>query len=526
MKKVEIYFIIFLLQITFSAQAQPVIIKAVEPANFPQITVKFFDRNPEEKKASNYALVENGKKIKLELNRLTDSKSSGKDILILFENSVWPEYAQSRKYFKQILQSVIPSSLKKGDRFFLATFDWTNKKDGRVLEILENSGTDNIDEFKKLIDNIEAPTFGGNSRNIHATELFQAMSEGIQFLSGKQSTNTPAILVLSAEFSNIYNDKYDDGEVINDSRKANIPIYAMRYKLMNEKYNFQKICNETYGYHTDADVNNSERGIQNLNEMLNSVTSRGNGVLYELEYQSNVEPDGSMHEAELLITGFDSTKFSFQSPGLMHWLKKYPWLWALVALVFSGCVFLVYFLIRRKSIQLDKSKKEVDAKMERIKQENKDALVQQNLEYLKEKQIKEEEAELNKFLTLENDDIKRRANRLKIFPRLPSLTNAQSTKFLINTPDFNIGRDAANCQLNIDDVTVSRIHACISFEKGPGLLPSQLEGRFFIWDNGSANGTFVNNKKIPTINDIGFIAVELSNGDVIKLGNIQLIFNF
>lgn len=523
MKTSRIYYLALVLLLAFTIQAQPVIIKSIDPDDFPEIKVQFFDRNPEEKKASSYALLENATQVKSELKRLKDSIRGGKDILILFENSVWPEYAAPRNYFKKILKAALSSSLKKGDRLFLATFDWTRPSDGKVLEILEHNGSDDIQAIQSLIDEIEAPS--ANSRMHHSTELYQAMSEGVQFLKGKRGANAPAIFVLSAEFSNIFNDKYDDAELITDARKADIPIYALRYPLMNAKYNLQKVTHDTYGTHTDVDGTRNGDGIQKLEEMLGSVISRCNGVFYELSYQTTAKPDGAQHEAELVISGADTTKFSFQSPGLLYWFKKYPWLWAIVAVVFLGCTFLVYFLIRKKSKRRAVEKKEVDAKMERIKQDNAEAIAQQQRDHLMEKKFNEEAIQQNKMMASEKEDMLRRSNRLKVFPRPPTLTNAQSSRFSISTPDFNIGRDASKCQLHLDDSTVSRVHASISFEKGPGLLPSQLEGRFFIWDNGSGNGTFLNGRKIPAINENGFLAAELSNGDIIKMGNVQLVFN-
>ncbi len=524
MKTVSFFVVLIFMWLANFCEAQPVIVKNVDQSNFPEIKIQFFDRNPEVKNTSSYALLENASRVPSQLKRLKDSVSSGKDILILFENSVWPEYAPPRDYFKKMLKEALPYALKKGDRFFLATFDWTRPSDGKVLEIIEGNGTDNIDELQKQISNIEAPKIG-NRIKLHSTELFQALAEGVQFLSSKRGANAPAIFVFSAEFSNIYNDKYDDAEVITDSRKADIPIYALRYQLMTAKYNLQKICHDTYGSHADVEETKNVEGLQKLNEMLVSVNSRCYGLFYELTYQTYAKPDGSIHEAEIVISGSDINKFSFQSPGIIYWFKKYPWLWAIVAFIVLGAIFLVYIFMRKKSKQRASEKMEVAAKMDRIRQENEDAIAQQQQAHLKEKKRREEEEEHNKITALEMEDIKQRAIRLKALPRPPSLTNAQSDRVTISTPDFNIGRDASKTQLHINDTTVSRLHATIAFEKGPGMSPSQLEGRFFIWDNGSGNGTDINGRKIPSTSDANFIATELTSGDLIKMGNIQLVFN-
>jgi pSer/pThr/pTyr-binding forkhead associated (FHA) protein len=68
-----------------------------------------------------------------------------------------------------------------------------------------------------------------------------------------------------------------------------------------------------------------------------------------------------------------------------------------------------------------------------------------------------------------------------------------------------IGR-SPDCDVFLDDVTVSRRHAVLVDEGG----------RFSIEDQGSLNGTFVNRARIDRI--------ELSNGDEVQIGKYRLTF--
>ncbi|HIE57803.1 MAG TPA: FHA domain-containing protein [Anaerolineales bacterium] len=71
-----------------------------------------------------------------------------------------------------------------------------------------------------------------------------------------------------------------------------------------------------------------------------------------------------------------------------------------------------------------------------------------------------------------------------------------------------IGREAA-CEITIDDKTISRRHAKIN----------HLNGRYFIADLGSSNGTFING------NRLGSSPVPLAPGDQIQLGTaVTLVF--
>jgi FHA domain/zinc-ribbon domain len=68
-----------------------------------------------------------------------------------------------------------------------------------------------------------------------------------------------------------------------------------------------------------------------------------------------------------------------------------------------------------------------------------------------------------------------------------------------------IGR-SPECEIFLDDVTVSRNHAVLS----------QRDGHFFVEDQGSLNGTFVNRRRIDS--------QRLENGDELQIGKYRLTF--
>jgi pSer/pThr/pTyr-binding forkhead associated (FHA) protein len=68
-----------------------------------------------------------------------------------------------------------------------------------------------------------------------------------------------------------------------------------------------------------------------------------------------------------------------------------------------------------------------------------------------------------------------------------------------------IGR-SPDCPVFLDDVTVSRKHAVVA----------ERNGHWFIEDQGSLNGTFVNRKRVES--------AELSDGDEIQIGKYRLTF--
>jgi pSer/pThr/pTyr-binding forkhead associated (FHA) protein len=71
--------------------------------------------------------------------------------------------------------------------------------------------------------------------------------------------------------------------------------------------------------------------------------------------------------------------------------------------------------------------------------------------------------------------------------------------------DTTIGR-SPDCGIFLDDVTVSRKHAVLV----------DRDGAFFIEDQGSLNGTFVNRKRVES--------AELEDGDELQIGKYRLTF--
>lgn len=78
---------------------------------------------------------------------------------------------------------------------------------------------------------------------------------------------------------------------------------------------------------------------------------------------------------------------------------------------------------------------------------------------------------------------------------------------LENVEQLTIGREANN-DIVIDDTAISRLHA---------MVRRITTGNYMLTDLGSANGTFLNGKKVSA-------PVLLSNGDQIQLGHIRLQF--
>jgi pSer/pThr/pTyr-binding forkhead associated (FHA) protein len=79
------------------------------------------------------------------------------------------------------------------------------------------------------------------------------------------------------------------------------------------------------------------------------------------------------------------------------------------------------------------------------------------------------------------------------------------SKFLIDKDVTTAGRNPQS-DIFLDDVTVSRKHARFRREGN----------RFFVHDDGSLNGTYVNRQRVED--------TELANGDELQIGKFKLVF--
>jgi len=82
--------------------------------------------------------------------------------------------------------------------------------------------------------------------------------------------------------------------------------------------------------------------------------------------------------------------------------------------------------------------------------------------------------------------------------------------FTLNPKGTSIGRDP-QCEIILDDESVSRQHAKLRARKGKG-----DRDQYSIWDLASANGTLVNGQAV--------VKKPLKDGDEVMVGRILLVF--
>ncbi len=94
--------------------------------------------------------------------------------------------------------------------------------------------------------------------------------------------------------------------------------------------------------------------------------------------------------------------------------------------------------------------------------------------------------------------------------RTDELAPGPHPRIELNGDNLRLGRDETLAQITLNDKSVSRLHARITEE---------AEGAFFIHDEGSTSGTWVN------YSQVSLSGQELHHSDLINLGRVQLRFN-
>lgn len=494
-------------------------------SKYPSIAIDFNLRNPHLLDESNISLMENGKPVDFELAERPDSLLfSTSELFILFENSFWPRFEQQRPFGKKLFEIVFYDLFENAIQVDLATFDWTINNDSD-FELVNSKPIKSYHDFKSSLDQIVAPASDG--RKHESTEIFPALLDALDYLQkNKKEHSAPALILFSSEFSNIYNNKQTKIDVITKAREYNIPIYTIHYPYYHEKYNLHELSDKTYGDRIVANSENVEETATRLIASLQAVPQNASGKNYHLQFETPNKTDGNTYTLHVDISSLEQYTIQYTTPTFFqHFFSKenniiITAITAFVLLLLL--IWLIVFLIKKKR----KEQKAQEQKLEAIKKGSQEALAKKEEEWENKEKEKEENKKLeqqslkeSEFLTHLNEVFK----KAKIHP---SISLEKGPKVDIETPVFSIGRAADNT-LTIDIQSVSKKHAVIGFAHKPNSLKIDTKKEYAIWDLESTNGTLVNSKPIPTINEIKFGASPyvLNNNDLIQMGELKFVFN-
>ena len=467
--------------------------------------------------------INTGKKVNPQVEKFVNSKESiALCFLIDASNSMSGEPLNN---IKEGLLSILPG-LRSQDKIGISYFnDEFYKK------------TDFTNDKEVLKNNVKDLSTGGSS-----SQIYPSTKQAIEWLSS--NTSSRKILIILS-----------DGDDNSDLRREEIEA------LVTDK------SFSVFTIGTVAENAESKNMLINL-EMISSKAKDGFYYrIYKPEDMKNIIP--AIYDRvknEYILTYFSyapvstdvkanvnivsgknifQTDFSYKSPekiienapSVSFWETKeflYGSIAAGIALL-TLAAFLISNIKKKKQFRLEKEEEQRLRQLESEENRNKFEQFQREYDELLDKLENQQgvsQLDKEKIMQLENImnetsktvfgepvkiDTRRRTMILESKVNTPEVVSLNQNptiviqsgpnkgqQFQINRDNLIIGRQEGD--VIIKDDTISRRHAEIIKNKG----------KYFIRDNNSTNGTYINNNRVNQS--------PLSNGDIIRLGNIQMMF--
>lgn len=466
--------------------------------DFPEVSLKITDRNPKQKAATDFTVLETGGSIGFQLQNLGNLHSNDKvqNILILVENLNHPDRLQ---FYKQTLKNAINSLKTEHYNINIAMFDRVRNQGTQSVFPLLKSFTSNKSELLNAIEGIQPKNdiFGNNK----SSDLYLAIFEGLELLNNKFTQNQ-TLFVLSTAFNNKWSSHTSSESAKAFAEKNNITVHSLQYRIQGfEHHKLTDLVAVNYG---NEIITNNELKAQNF--IINTISSITNnlGKQYIISYTSNHNENGEIYTDSLQISG-TSYSYSVKTNNKLALLY-----YCLAGLLLALLLLFIVLKIRRNKQQ---NRVELVALENQVQTEkNKSLSIDRDLTMQKEalqkiNRTKEEEL-LDKKLEAQEEEIYKQMKLLGALPILQFTTSISKNKlvsFTIEKSRISIGRSVAN-DVVLSSPTVSRDHAEIFFK----------ENVYYIKDLNATAGTFLNGEKITE--------TQLKHGNIIKLGKVEITF--
>jgi VWFA-related protein len=346
------------------------------------------------------------------------------------------------------------------------------------------------------------------------TSLYYGIYKGLEKLIDLKTDDIKMLIVMGDGKNENNARAYSEEDVISKAKEEQIPVYSIGYSKINKMYlqTFEKISDKTNGtfYYTSADDQLNRNFDKLYNQVLNMYLVSFNVV--------NIDGDGKKHTITLTVTYNNEAKTksndvvfpagiaSLTSSG---GTSKTNWVLyggiAGAVVIIAGCI--LFFVLRNNKKKEELERQRLEAERRRAEEEE-------------IKRRREQEAYRNQQMNIQNQKPHEDAapNIIKeVDSDKTMILNSGSQKTAVTAimkvevgpysgNNFKISRSGASIgrlddnSIILKDNNVSKHHAKIIFSNG----------KFYIEDLQSTNGTYINTKKI--INSV------LNNGDVFKIG--------
>jgi hypothetical protein len=482
MKRSIFIFFVFMAVVSLTSMAQQKFsIRNTEPADYPKIVVGIDIPDQPDAQQTDFKVLENGKEVQFSFsNDATGIGSGAKAICFLIEASGFT-YGSPLENFKKAVAEAI-GGINENDKVNICYFSKVNA-DGNALNTLSAEFTSDknvlVNEMKSRVKAVKEDS--------PKADVFKSIYECLSFINEKKDLPQNKILIVISAAINNGRSSIKSDECIANANRFKIPVYTITYKTGNR---FADNLNAV------SDMTNAKRATaQNSAEITKAISDyinqSGKGAAassnsYTIEFTTTQSGDYNTFEVQYKDEK-QAGSFNVPPDKISFWKKFMIWIIVFVALFIVVIVFIVWFILN--------GKKKKAAESQRLKElQEKNILLQQQMNQSRDAKTQTPAVEQQKF------DLKRtQIGGGGGTPTLMVSAGSFSKNFPLNKPQISIGRNAGN-DVVIPDQTVSGEHARLVNENG----------NWFIVDNKSTNGTFVNGTKVSK--------QRVTASDMIKLG--------
>jgi len=491
MKKFFSFLSIVLLTASFPLVAQQFSITNTDPANYPQVVVNVNLDNTEEATQADFKVLENGKELPFTFSKDAGATGGGpKAICFLIEASGFT-YGKPLENIKKAVASAI-QACGENDVINVCYFSKANA-DGRSLNTLSAEFSS---DKSTLVNEMKSKVVALRDTNPVA-DVFKSIYDCLDFMNEKKNLPANKVLIVISAAINNNRSPIKAEDCIDKANKFTIPVYTITYKTSNRYAadNFVRISDKTEGKSQSAQsADEISSAISDfVTKVDENAVAPSNG--YTLEFTST--QSNELNNFEVQYKGNkQSGSYTIPEDKISFW-NKFMW-WIII-----GSALFVVFLTLVVWLVMKGKKKKVTAESERLRAiEERNILLQQQINQSRDVKTQVGPQDPQKF-----DLKKTQIGGGGGTPLLMVSSGNFSKNFPLNKPQFTLGRNSNN-DIVIPETTVSGNHAKLINEGG----------NWFIVDNNSTNGTFVNGTRINK--------QRVSPTDVIKLGAAFLKIQF
>lgn len=481
-----------LIGLSLCVNAQKLIYGGIDCNDYPEIKIKVISDNLSLSDIQKAQIIDNDKSVKFTAQNAKNPLLTKKSYIFLIENSF---FFYKKGYFEELKQSLINilPNIDKNISVNVLSFGDYGDNFSPVRYLSAEPSDDNKLMRNIISSNLQPCTDSAMFQN----HLYRSLNECVSYLNEHVKDKSSVFVFLICRGLNLSYQQDPDEKITSELEKTGIIVNVMMLdtEAHNAKTWLNNITENTHGIFSIFQKGEIEKTLAQQMERAAKTNPKPQANSYTLTFTAEQH---STSNNFYIKYGDTVLNCKYTNPNLSKIFGNGPSAW-----IISGFILIVilvailYYIVRMKIIRhIDKNAQTRLSK-----------LIQQNRALKKEldKFKKHSASAVGRF-----DDFNPKENLVgsgKTVPCLMVKNNGEKSVFELTKLVMTIGRNPDN-DIVILNRTISGYHATLSYEGG----------FFYISDNNSTNGVFVN--------DIRISKNKVHANDVIRFGSTFAKLNY